>query len=164
MGFLPVAGLGGTAGGSYLIPTEPEFRLDFLTPLHREGDKPFVHPKLHVTLQPLPFMEFSLQALEQAALFCPEGTILVNVPDPARFALHKLLVYGERAGTFRAKSVKDLAQAAHLLAYLGEHRKAQLLEARDDLLARGKGWVTRFKQGVAALQARYPALGKLVKT
>jgi hypothetical protein len=158
MGFLPVTGLGGQSGGTYLIPAEPEFRLDFLTPLHRKGDAAFVHAKLHVTLQPLPFMEFSLEALEQAVLFCPDGAVVVNVPDPARFALHKLLVYGERRGTFGAKSAKDLAQAAHLLAYLGEHRKQHLLDAQDDLTSRGKGWASRFAQGVAALRKRYPGL------
>lgn len=158
MGFLPVAGLGGRSGGTYLIPTEPEFRLDFLTPLHRKGDVAFVHPKLHVTLQPLPFMEFSLESVEQAVLFCPEGAVVVNVPDPARFALHKLLVHGERRGTYSAKSTKDLAQAAHLLAYLGEHRKEHLLGVQDDLLSRGKGWAARFTQGVAALRKQYPGL------
>jgi hypothetical protein len=156
MGFLPMAGLGGNSGGTYLIPAEPEFRLDFLTPLHRKGDAAFVHPKLNVTLQPLPFMEFSLESLEQAVLFCPEGAVVVNVPDPARFALHKLLVYGERRGAFSAKSAKDLAQAAHLLSYLGEHGKEHLLGAQDDLLSRGKGWVARFTSGVTALRKKYP--------
>jgi hypothetical protein len=158
MGFLPVAGLDEKSGGTYLIPSEPEFRLDFLTPMHRGGDRPFLHPKLHVVMQPLPFMEYSLAALEQAALPCTSGAVLVNVPDPARFALHKLLVHGERKTSFRAKSAKDLAQAAHLLAYLGEHRPSELQEAQTDLLSRGRGWATRYKEGVAALQKKYPDL------
>jgi hypothetical protein len=158
MGFLPVAGLGGSAGATYLIPKEPEFRLDFLTPLHRGGDRPFSHPRLGVPLQPLPFMEFSLEGVEQAVLFCPEGAVLVNVPDPARFALHKLLVHAERKGAFRSKSNKDLAQSAHLLDYLWIHRRAQLGEAVVDLLGRGPGWVSRFRQGVDALSRVYPAL------
>jgi hypothetical protein len=158
MGFLPAAGLDGKSGATYLIPAEPEFRLDFLTPLHRGGDTPFVHPKLHVTLQPLPFMEYLLEALEQAALFCTSGAVLVNVPSPSRFALHKLLVQGERKASFRAKSVKDLAQAAHLLAWLVEHRPSELRRARDDLLSHGRGWVSRFKEGLAALDKKYPEL------
>lgn len=158
MGFLPVSGLGGKTGGAYLIPNEPEFRLDFLTPRHRGGDKPFVHAQLGVKLQPLPFMEFSLQGIEQAALMCAEGAVLVNVPDPARFALHKLLVHGERAGTFRTKSNKDLAQAAHLLAVLWRDRREPLQEALDDLLSRGRGWQTRFRRGTQALLRAWPAL------
>lgn len=157
-GFLPVAGLSGAAGATYLIPKEAEFRLDFLTPLHRGGDQPFVHPQLGVALQPLPFMEFSLEAVEQAALFCPEGAVFVNVPDPARFALHKLVVHGERKGGFRAKSNKDLAHAAHVLDYLWMYRQAHLGETVLDLLGRGPGWVGRFQQGVGALLRAYPQL------
>ena len=158
MGFLPVVGLSGKSGGTYLIPNEPEFRLDFLTPLHRGGDAPYVHPQLNITLQPLPFMEYSLEKFEQAVLFCNEGTVLVNVPSPERYALHKLLVFGERTGTFRAKSSKDLAQAACLCAYLWDHRREALAEALKDLLSRGKGWVSRYKQGAAALHKAYPEI------
>lgn len=158
MGFLPAAGLSGKAGGTYLVPAEPDFRLDFLTPLHRRGDEPYVHPQLNITLQPLPFMEFSLEGLAQAVVFSSEGAVLLNVPAPERFALHKLLVYGERSGAFRAKSNKDLAQAACLLAYLAEYRREVLEEALQDLLSRGKGWVSRFRQGTLALRKAYPAL------
>lgn len=156
MGFLPVAGLGGKSGGTYLIPSEPEFRLDFLTPLHRGGDTPYVHPQLNITLQPLPFMEFSLEKFEQAVLLAGEAAVLVNVPSPERFALHKLLVYGERSGSFRAKSGKDLAQAAALADWLWDHRREALAGALTDLLSRGKGWITRFRQGAAALHKAYP--------
>ena len=158
MGFLPVTGLTGKNGGTYLIPNEPEFRLDFLTPLHRSGDTPYKHPQLNVTLQPLPFMEYSLEKFEQAVLFANEGSVLVNLPSPERYALHKLLVYGERAGSFRTKSAKDLAQAACLAAYLWDHRRAALADALKDLLARGKGWAARYKHGAAALQRAYPEI------
>ena len=158
MGFLPVSGLSGKSGGTYLIPTEPEFRLDFLTPLHRGGVTPYLHPQLNITLQPLPFMEYSLEQFEQAVLFCNEGTVLVNLPSPERYALHKLLVFGARTGTSRVKSSKDLAQAACLCAYLWDHRREALAEALKDLLSRGKGWVSRYKQGAAALHKAYPTL------
>lgn len=158
MGFLPVSGLSGKTGSTDLIPSEPEFRLDFLTPLHRGGDTPYLHPQLNIMLQPLPFMEYSLEKFEQAVVFCAEGTALVNVPSPERYVLHKLLVDGERTGTFRAKSAKDLAQAACLAAYLWDHRREALAEALQDLLSRGKGWVSRYRQGAAALYKAYPHL------
>lgn len=158
MGFLPVSGLSGKTGGAYLIPSEPDFRLDFLTPLHRGGDAPYNHPQLHVTLQPLPFMEFSLEKVEQAVLFCNEGAVLVNVPSPERYALHKLVVYGERTGSFRVKSAKDLVQSACLLNFLWDHRRESLEEALADLLTRGKGWRSRLKQGASALHKAHPDL------
>lgn len=158
MGFLPVSGLEGKSGGTYLIPREPEFRLDFLTPRHRGGDTPFVHPQLHVTMQPLRFMDFLLEAVEQAALFCAEGAVLVNVPEPARFCLHKLIVYGERPAAFRVKSTKDLAQSAHLLSFLWKYRQRSVEVALDDLLTRGRGWSSRFLQGARALRIACPDL------
>lgn len=158
MGFLPVSGLSGKTGGSYLIPAEPHFRLDFLTPLHRGGDAPYAHPQLHITLQPLPFMEFSLESVEQAVIFCAEGAVLVNVPGPQRFALHKLVVYGERSGAFRVKSTKDLAQAACLLSFLWDHQRQTLDESLADMLIRGKGWLARLRQGATALHKAYPEL------
>ena len=103
-------------------------------------------------------MEFSLERPEQAVVFCSEGAVLVNVPSPERFALHKLIVFGERAGAFRAKANKDLAQAAHLLAWLRDHRREPLDNAVDDLMTRGRGWVSRFRQGALALNKAYPEL------
>jgi hypothetical protein len=151
MGLLPISGLAGKSGATYLDPRNPEFRLDFLTTLHRGREQPFEHPDLRVTLQPLKFMEYSLEAVGQAALFSEEGSTIVNIPHPARYALHKLLVYGERKGAFLQKSQKDLWQAAALLAYLKERRAWEVEEAWADLIARGKGWVTRARQGLNAL-------------
>jgi hypothetical protein len=61
-----------------------------------------------------------------------------GMPQPARYALHKLIVYGEREGTFAAKAMKDLRQAASLLAYDRAHRPWEIEEARADLVSRGK--------------------------
>jgi hypothetical protein len=160
MGFLPITQLAGKSGASFLNPKEPEFRLDFLTTRHRGGVEPFFHPQLNVTLQPLPFMEFSLQHLEQAVVFSREKAVLVNVPDPARFALHKLIVYGERTGSYRSKASKDLSQSASLLSYLWEHQRRTVTTALDDLHARGKGWTSRFAVGANALLKTYPEVGK----
>lgn len=159
MGFLPVSGLSSKAGGSYLSPRDPGFRLDFLTTLHRGGTETYEHPKLHITLQPLKFMEYSLVQVQQAVLFNVEGVVVVNVPHPARYALHKLIVYGERTGTFRAKSAKDLLQAATLLALFKERRAWEVDEAWSDLVGRGKGWINRVKRGLDALEQSYPELG-----
>lgn len=157
-GFLPVSGLSGKTGGTHLIPAETDFRLDFLTPLHRGGSTPHPHPQLHITLQPLPFMGFSLEGVAQAVLFCAEGAVLVNVPAPARYALHKLVVFGERTVSFRAMSAKDLAQAACLFDFLWEHQQEAFDKALADILTRGKGWCTRLRQGAQAMHKAYPEL------
>lgn len=158
MGLLPVASLTSAHGASYLNPREPDFRLDFLTVRHRGGDAPFEHPQLHITLQPLKFMEFSLEHVQQVALLSTAGVVLANVPHPARFALHKLIVYGERERSFAAKANKDLAQAACLLGALKQHRAWEVEEAWADLAGRGKGWIDRARRGLAALERLAPEL------
>jgi hypothetical protein len=111
-----------------------------------------------VTLQPLRYMEFSLEQIEQAVVFSSREAIVVNVPEPARFALHKLIVFGERRGAFRAKAMKDLAQAAHLLDHLWEQAPATVELALSDLRGRGRQWKRALQVGVTALRAQYPTL------
>ena len=106
-------------------------------------------------------MEFSLEHVEQAAVFSREKVVLVNVPDPVRFALHKLIVYGERTGSYRAKASEDLLQAASLLSYLWEHQRHTVTSALDDLHGRGKGWTSRFAVGAHALLKSHPELVKV---
>lgn len=158
MGLLPIAGLSGKGGATYLSPKDPSFRLDFLTTLHRGFEAPYQHPKLNVSLQPLKFMEFSLEQVQQAVLFNQEGAVVVNIPHPARYALHKLIVFGERQGTFAAKSPKDLLQAASLLALLKERRPWEVEAAWLNMKGRGKGWAERAERGMAVLNSTYPEL------
>ena len=158
MGFLPASGLSSKTSASYLNPREPAFRLDFLTTLHRGGEAPYEHPKLHITLQPLKFMEFSLEQVQQAVLFSGESAVLVNIPHPARYALHKLLVFAERKGSFQTKASKDLEQAGMLMSVLKERRPAEVQDTWNDLLSRGKGWATRARQGLGALDKAFPML------
>lgn len=161
MGLLPVSSLTSKSGATYLSPKEPDFRLDFLTTLHRGGDQPFAHPRLGVTLQPLKFMEFSLIDVQQAVLMAADKAVVVSVPHPARYALHKLIVYGERKGSFAVKSNKDLLQAGFLLARLKDTRAWEVDEAWDDLKHRGKGWIERVQRGRGALAKASPELDVL---
>ncbi len=158
MGLLPISGLTGKQGATYLSPKDPSFRLDFLTTLHRGFETPYLHPRLGISLQPLKFMEFSLEHVQQAVLFNKENAVLVNVPHPARYALHKLIVYGEREGAYIVKSSKDLLQAASLMSLLKERRPWDVTEAWEDLKKRGSGWIKRVELGIKALDKAYPEI------
>ncbi len=159
MGLLPIEHTDGTTGATYLDPRDPEFRIDFLTPLHRGGSQPYRHPQLGITLQPLKFMEYLLQDVQQAAVLSRAGAVLVNVPDPARYALHKLIVAGERPASRIAKSNKDMQQAAALLMAMHEQATSwPVEEAWADLVSRGPGWMSRAKRGRDALARLAPEL------
>lgn len=163
MGFLPASKLDGLVGGSYIIPHDPDFRLDFITPIGRDQVDLINFPNLNVAMTPLKFMEYSLEDIHQAALLSEDGVVLVNVPSPARFSLHKLIVAGERAGSFATKSNKDLKQSAALITYLSEHQPARLAEAWHDLEGRGKGWRSRFQIGKSMLVKQFPELSHVLQ-
>lgn len=156
MGFLPSAKLNGSAGGTYVVPTDPDFRLDFLTTCGRDQAELVHFPNLNVAMVPLKSMEFSLQDIQQTAVLSSEGAVLVNIPNPARYALHKLIVAGERRGAFATKVPKDLWQSGALLTYLVDRQSHMLGEAWVDLMQRGKGWRTRFEAGLRALEMHEP--------
>lgn len=156
MGFLPSSKLDGTAGGTYVVPESPDFRLDFLTTCGREQTELVHFPNLNLAMVPLKFMEFSLQDLQQTVVMSKNGAVLVNIPNPARYALHKLIIAGERGGNFVTKIRKDLWQAAALLTYLVDHAPRSLGEAWVDLMSRGKGWRTRFEAGLQSMQGQLP--------
>ena len=94
--------------------------------------------------------------VQQTALLSRNGAIMANVPHPARYALHKLIVAGEREGIFLAKAGKDLMQAGLLLSVLREAAPWQVEEAWEDLKTRGAGWTSRVRRGLAALEKKFP--------
>jgi hypothetical protein len=153
LGFIPVQ-----SNTTFKKPDEPDFDLDFLTSVGRTGDAPVYLPALNLTMQPLKFMELSLEDPMRATLLTRNGPLVVNVPQPHRFALHKLIVYGERPLAQRVKANKDLAQAGALLDYLLDNDGEELISAWEDVVQRGPGWVRRLLAGWRALEAAQPAL------
>ena len=160
MGLLPIRELSGKVGAEYRNPRDPELRLDFLTSQSR-GGCPVVIESLGPALKPLKFMEFSLAGTTQAVLLSRDGACVVNIPAPARYAIHKLIVFGERDTASRAKASKDIEQAAALAEWhLLNSQVGAFNAAWVDALARGRGWRSRAAQGRRAMLTRYPHLAE----
>lgn len=166
-GFIPTQTFAGGAGPTYSLRGEPDLQVDFLTTLHRGGDEPRQIEALAVTAQPLKFLDYLLEAPTQGVLLDRAGRCTVaNLPEPARYAVHKLIVYAERPTRQRTKARKDLEQAAALFQWHAAHDTSKLLQAWNDALARGPGWRSRLRTGIAALSELWPlnevgwALGK----
>ena len=92
----------------------------------------------------------------RTTLIARSGPIVVNLPRPQRYALHKLLVYGERLQNQRTKARKDVAQAAALIDYLLVHDAAEIAAMWIDVNARGPGWRKRLSQGFKMMTTLYP--------
>lgn len=124
----------------------------------RNGE-PVILPDLNLALEPLKFMEFSLEQTTQGCVFSNMGACVINLPAPERFAIHKLIIYGERPVSERGKARKDLLQVASLASYFLDSGQADVFNtAWRDALGRGKGWKERARQGQKALIALAPAL------
>jgi len=151
-GFLPRFSQGGRSG-SWVHASDLDYVIDFITPQTSDSFAPFEFEPLGIALQPLRFLEFSLVNVQQTILMSNSQAVLVNLPDPARYSLHKLIVYAQRQDSPKAQ--KDLQQAAALIEVLKKDRPDDLIEAWEDLQQRGPGWVRRLAVGLRALEAQY---------
>lgn len=158
VGLLPIQEFSGVAGAQYRNPADPELRLDILTSQTRSGSIVALDD-LGLALQPLKFMEFLLIRTTQAAVLSRAGACTANIPAPERYAVHKLIVYGERPVAQRVKAVKDLEQAAALAQWhLANGLAGRFKDAWEEALARGPGWRKRCMEGRRRLLKKHPKL------
>ena len=119
-----------------------ELHLDFLTPQRSRSEKPVLLSALGTSATPLPYLDYLLELTMPGAVVGGNG-VLVHVPDPSRFAWHKLIVASARNAAFATKSAKDLLQAEVLLRELMESRPHELKDAWKALETRGSSWVKK---------------------
>ena len=125
--------------------------VELLTP--NEGpdrDEPLELPALGAHALPLRFLDYLIHGPAQAAALYRSG-ILINVPQPARYAVHKLIVATRRASSAAAKATKDIAQSAALLRVLAEDRPDELEDAFVEARARGPSWREAVDSGARRL-------------
>jgi len=126
-----------TAGPTRYV-NAADYKVDLLT-AHRNSDRnrqaPIALPMIPgASLQPLDLIEFLIKHPIRSALLYEEGVAVV-VPEPARYALHKVTVSQMRNATGEAgKGAKDRTQASELLQaieYSG--RTSELAEAWSEI-------------------------------
>jgi hypothetical protein len=118
---------------------ESETLVEFLTPSFTADEPIRDLPALKVSAQSLHFLNFLIaQPIKAAALY--RSGILIQIPRPEAYAIHKLIVADRRAGPDRLKARKDLAQADFLIRVLAEDRPGDLSEAYTDAMERGPKW------------------------
>ena len=127
--FLPIPGLD-PRRPSTSFSVGKEMRVDFLTPMRgRESEEPVYLPLFKVAAQPLRLLDYLVENAVQTVIFDRRHPVLVQIPDPARFAWHKLWVAQKREVAFQNKARKDLQQAGQLLELLLEDRPDDLVVA-----------------------------------
>lgn len=108
-----------------------ELRVDFLT-AGSGADGAVRIPKLGIAARPLEHLGYLLRDVTQAVVLYDDG-VLVNLPDPARFALHKLWLASDRPAALQTKARKDRLQGLTLADVLAQDRPGDLTAAWEAL-------------------------------
>ncbi|MBK6972246.1 MAG: hypothetical protein IPH26_04560 [Sterolibacteriaceae bacterium] len=112
------------------------------------GTRPVVMKQLNLVLEPLKFMGFSLEQTTQGCVFANLGACVAKLPAAERFAVHKLIVFGERPDSEWVNAAKDLPPTASLASWFLDNGQADVFNAVwRDALGRGRGWRARAQQG-----------------
>jgi hypothetical protein len=114
-------------------------RVEFLTPnFGGDTDLPKSLPSLQTDAQPLRFLTFLIYEPDQAVILHGPG-ILVLVPSPQRYAVHKLIISRQRRAA-NIKRGKDILQAEALLNVLNNKRPYELGEIWNEAYEHGPKW------------------------
>jgi hypothetical protein len=136
------------------------FAVDLITSYGRGRKSPVLIESLGCAAVPLTFQEFpTAETINTVALY--GSGVLVRVPTPLRFAVHKLLVAQRRKSTEVAKKQKDLRQALEFIDIYLQIDEAALQNELDAARGIGKSWQTAINAslkeiGRAARQGHLP--------
>lgn len=140
--FAPVPSLDGNKVWRWR-QTRNDLMVEFLTPSFQEeeGIRPLA--ALGVDAQSLHHLNYLIADPIKAVIPYRSG-VLVQIPQPDRFAIHKLIVADRRrSGQDALKSEKDRLQAAFLINILAEDRPEDLHDAYHAARDAGSHWRAR---------------------
>lgn len=112
----------------------PDLEVEFLTPERGRGrERPYTIDKLHVNAQGLRYLDLIQSHVMETSF----RRLLLNVPEPAVYVLHKFIVSDRRKKTF--KKEKDIETARQIGEYLLEYEN-QRKKMREIYLGMPEKW------------------------
>lgn len=154
--FRPVPHISGAAAAS-AFQTASGYRVEFLTSNRGSDDhidQPARMPALGgASADPLRFLDFLIRDPVRTILLHKSG-VPVTVADPARYAVHKLIVASRRRtdGLSALKREKDIRQAELLVEALQQTRRvSDLALVYNEAWERGERWQAAIRAGAAML-------------
>ncbi len=129
------------------------FKVEFLTPNRGRRENEFHLTKMPalggIGAQPLAYLDFLIRNPVRSVLLHEAG-VGVIIPDPSRYAVHKLIISTRRQDAGKAR--KDLAQAISLIdGLIDGFRATDLGLAWKEAWARGPKWRQRLIHGALKL-------------
>lgn len=128
------------------------FRVDLLVPSADETYPTVTVPELKAHAQGLPYLAYLLAASQEVPVLSSHGSVMVRVPVPERYAVHKLIV-SQLRNKSSGKPEKDLRQAASLIEALVERYPGAIEDAAS---AVPKSAVRHMVRAIRALDQHLP--------
>jgi hypothetical protein len=151
LGFIEIPALDPRSPSTKFRIRGKQLSVDILTPmLGRTSCKPIHLKSLDVYAEPVRFLDYLL-ADAQPAVVAAKAGLLVNVPSPARYALHKLVLAERRVAAFQTKTKKDLQQAEQVIRVLLRDRPGDLRSAWLAALKQPGKFMQQMRSGLARL-------------
>lgn len=130
--------------------SEHNLVVEVLTTLGR-SEAPVQIPGLGCAAVPLRYLEYLIEDPVEVVVLHGSG-IRIRVPDPARYAVHKLIVHRIRQSP--AKKPKDLMQARHLFEAYHARDPEHLEQAIENAVQRGRHWAKLVNDGLKLIERR----------
>lgn len=157
MGFIEVPTLNPREPSTSFRIRNRDFRVDVLAPMRgRETSRPVKLEQFGTYATPLRHLDYLLEDIQPAVLLYGHG-IMINVPAPGRFAVHKCAVSQKRGSGSAAKSRKDLSQAAQVFQALLEFRPTDISLALRAVAKHGTALEDWFRAGLDQLDSKVAA-------
>lgn len=157
-GFLPGRDFASQIHGSFNPPDVSKLRVQLSAP-ELARDENAASPQVGIELSPAKFADILLENTTHGVVFSKSGACMVNLPDPAHFAIHNLAIFGGTSCRKQAESFKYLIQAAALIEWhLDQQRVSHRREVWRGALARSQVWRKCAEKGRDALLKQHAAL------
>ena len=151
LGFIEVPSLNRKQPSTSFKIRNKDFRVDVLTPMRgRETRRPVQLKDFDTYATPLRHLDFLLEDIQPAVLLFGHG-IMINVPAPGRFSIHKCVIAQRRPAADAAKTRKDLIQAEQVFQILLEVRPGEITLAYNAATKKGHAFVQSFVEGLGLI-------------
>jgi hypothetical protein len=138
LGFKPAATLTPKTPTSWTL-SDRSYAIDFLTPSFGKEEKPAKLAALDMWAQGLHYLNFLIKDPMPAVTPYMEG-LLIQIPRPERYAVHKLIVSQKRRAGSETKQRKDIEQARMLIRAMDQTHAHELKSAIAEADAMGPKW------------------------
>lgn len=157
MGFIEVPTLNPKQPSTSFRIRNRDFRVDVLAPMRgRDTTRPVKVEQFGTYATPLRHLDYLLEDIQPAVLLYGHG-IMINVPAPGRFAVHKCAVSQKRSSSSAAKIRKDLSQAEQVFEALLDLRPADISVALRAAAKRAAPFQSKIDAGLDRIDASIAA-------